>query len=118
MDYRISDLSSHLNETLDYKWSVADMAGHVGISLSRLTTLFTKEVMMSPAAFLKHIRLERSRHLLETTREQIKQIALKVGMPEESHFTRDFKTKYGQSPTTYRRQFHEKRQTEIQKTPA
>ncbi len=118
MDYRISDLCTHLNETLDHQWTVAEMAENVGISLSRFTTLFTQEVVVSPVAFLKHIRHERARHQLETTRERINQIAHKVGMPEESHFTRDFKTKYGLTPRDHRRQFHEKRQADILKRQA
>ncbi len=92
--------------------TVKEMATQAGVSLSHFTTLFKKEMEMVPTAYLKHNRLESARHLLETIHERIKQIAVRVGMSEKSHFTRDFKTKYGLSPTKYRRQFQEKRQAE------
>ncbi|MFN0141365.1 MAG: helix-turn-helix domain-containing protein [Pyrinomonadaceae bacterium] len=55
-------------------------------------------------------RLERAKDLIETTFLQIQQICLEVGIPNESHFTRDFKKKYDRTPTEYRKQFHESQQ--------
>lgn len=59
---------------------------------------------MSPAQYLKHLRLEQARDLLENSFKPIKKIGSTVGMSDPSHFTRDFKEKYGASPSDYRKQ--------------
>ena len=55
--------------------------------------------------YLKALRMQTACELLETTDLSIKQIMLGVGIRDESHFVRDFKRKYGMTPTQYRAQF-------------
>lgn len=57
-------------------------------------------------AYLNELRLEKARELLEDERcfLQIKEIGHQVGLVNDSHFTRDFKKKYGLTPTEYRKQ--------------
>lgn len=112
MDGRIYDLRNDLLAHLDHDWTVQEMAERAGLSVSHFPTVFKGVIGMSPGAYLKEARLEKARHLLETTHEQIKQIAIQVGMANESHFTRDFKIRYGLTPTAYRRQFQDNQQAE------
>jgi transcriptional regulator GlxA family with amidase domain len=114
MDGKIFDLREHLLKYLDDDWNVRRMAEMAGLSVSHFPVRFKTETNMSPAAYLKEKRLERAKHLLETTYEHVKQIAIQVGMPNESHFVRDFKAKNGLTPTEYRRNFQEKRQAAIE----
>jgi AraC-like DNA-binding protein len=58
---------------------------------------------MPPLQYLRHLRLEEARRLLENSFKQVKVIAAAVGLPDRSHFTRDFKEKYGCTPSEYRR---------------
>jgi hypothetical protein len=46
--------------------------------------------------------MERAGDLLETSFLSVKEIAHAVGLNDESHFVRDFKTIYGVTPTRYR----------------
>ncbi len=64
--------------------------------------------------FLKDLRLEKARELLEDENNflQIQEIRIKVGISHDSHFTRDFKEKFGLTPTEYRRRHSEKMQAE------
>ena len=48
------------------------------------------------------LRLERAKHLLDTSFLSVKEITHSVGLNDESHFVRDFKKAYGASPTLYR----------------
>ena len=107
MDLRIFNLRIVLLEQLDHPWTVTEMANAAGLSISYFPTVFKGAIKMSPSAFLKDIRLEKAVHLLETSYEQIKRIGIQVGMPNESHFTRDFRIKYGVTPTEYRREYNE-----------
>ena len=113
MDARFFDLIEEIGERLDHDWTIKEMAGKVGLSPSQFGSVFKKLTLLTPTAYLKETRLHRAKHLLETTYEHIGQIGIKVGMCDPSHFTRNFKAKFGVTPTEYRRQCQEKRQAEI-----
>ena len=112
MDGRIFYLREQMLENLKLKWTVEEMAKVVNISESHLHQLFKKEMQTTPIAFLLGVRLIRSCELLETTFDTIYQIRNKVGIRDESHFTRDFKNGYGVTPTQYRKQYWDKIQDE------
>ena len=60
---------------------------------------------MPPIRFLRQLRMERAKDLLESSFLSVKEIAFQVGLNDESHFVRDFKSTYGHSPALYRSQF-------------
>ncbi len=62
--------------------------------------------------YLHDLRLEKARELLETTFKNIDEIRREIGIRNESHFTRDFKKKFGLTPTNYRKQYWDKIQAE------
>jgi len=49
--------------------------------------------------------MERAKNLLESSFLSVKEIAYQVGLNDESHFVRDFKSTYGYSPALYRSHF-------------
>lgn len=104
MDKRISVLTECFQTKIKHQFSVKEMARMVNTSSSHLQQLFKIETGISPIQYLRQLRLERSRVQLETTFKQVKEIAVEVGMGDQSHFVRDFKKKYGLTPTGYRKQ--------------
>ena len=60
---------------------------------------------MPPIRYLRQLRMERAKDLLESSFLSVKEIAYQVGLTDESHFVRDFKSTYGHSPALYRSQF-------------
>lgn len=106
MDGRIFDLRNDLLRNLKHDWTIEEMAERTDLSLSHFPTVFKTHLGHSPGAYLKKIRLEAAKQLLENTHDHISQIANEVGMPGESHFARDFKIAYKVTPTEYRRQFN------------
>lgn len=64
--------------------------------------------------YLRDLRLKKARQLLEESDSfsTIKEIRLAVGILNDSHFTRDFKKKYGLAPSEYRNDFWSKIQIE------
>lgn len=84
--------------------SIEKLANSVNLSASHLLKLFKTEVGVSPVQYLRLLRLEKARELLEETFLQVSQIGFEVGMPDQSHFTRDFKDQYGLTPSAYRKQ--------------
>ena len=67
---------------------------------------------MPPIQYLKVLRIERAKYLLETSFLSVKEIAHIVGVNDESHFVRDFKKTYGAPPTPYRTAFNRQRLNE------
>lgn len=76
----------------------------MNISSSRLRHIFKEEIGLSPRQYLKAQRIERARQLLETTYFNIKEIIVRVGIRDQSHFSRYFKSVHGLSPSQYRKQ--------------
>ena len=85
--------------------SLAEFAQSVNLSVWRLCHIFKSDVGMPPIKYLRLLRMERAKGLLESSFLSVKEIAYQVGLNDESHFVRDFKTTYGYSPAIYRAQF-------------
>ena len=85
--------------------SLAEFAQSVNLSVWRLCHIFKSDVGMPPIRYLRVLRMERAKHLLESSFLSVKEIAFQVGLNDESHFVRDFKATYGLSPALYRLRF-------------
>lgn len=85
--------------------SLGEFAQSVNLSVWRLCHIFKSEVGMPPIRYLRLLRMERAKNLLESSFLSVKEIAFQVGLNDESHFVRDFKSTYGYSPALYRSHF-------------
>ncbi len=102
MDHRVQKVIGTMKSDLCCEVCPSDLAQVVNLSYSHLRHLFTVETGLSPAQYLKMLRLQHARQLLEETFLSVKEIMTKVGLKDESHFVRDFKRMYGVSPTKHR----------------
>lgn len=75
---------------------------HVGLSASRFCSLFKEHTGIPLGKYLKLLRLETARTLLETGYPTIQEVMDHVGIYDPSHFIRDFKATYGVTPAKYR----------------
>lgn len=96
-------MEGHLHRDL----TLEEMARHVNLSPSHLRHLFKEETGTSPARFLKTLRLERAKGLIEGTFLNMKQIMDRVGIKDRRHFAKDFKKAYGLAPAEYRKRCRE-----------
>lgn len=60
---------------------------------------------MSVGQYFKAQRIQKARELLETTSLSVKEIAARVGIQDQSHFTRDFKRGHRLTPSQYREEY-------------
>lgn len=97
----IHTLLAYINQHLDEKVSVQDLADLVHLHPQYLIGYFKSMLGLSPIAFLTRKRMERARHLLLQSDLSIGQIAARVGM-EPYYFSRVFKRQTGFSPRFYR----------------
>lgn len=77
---------------------VRDIASRLNLSQSRLRHLFTAELGVSPSQYLRRSRLEYARDLFGASSLSVKEVAVIVGFNDVSHFVRDYKAAYGQTP--------------------
>ena len=89
---------SHLNEPLDGD-SVAEACG---VSRKTLCTRFKVETGETFAAYVRRVRIERARRLLDTSEFDISRIAYQTGFSSQSHFQTAFKEATGYTPREWR----------------
>ena len=102
MDPRVRQIIDLLSEDLSRDFDFTALAASVNLSPSRLRHLFKDETGLTPAQYLKRLRLERAKELLEGSFLRLKDVMPLVGINDESHFVRDFKKAHGLPPTRYR----------------
>ena len=94
-----------MREDVRGELSLGEFAQSVNLSVWRLCHIFKSDVGMPPIRYLRLLRMERAKDLLESSFLSVKEIAYQVGLNDESHFVRDFKSTYGYSPALYRTRF-------------
>lgn len=102
MDYRVRNIILLMKSDLRREIRLGDMARAVNLTPEHLCRLFRTETGSSPARYLKRLRMQEARSLLETTCLRVKEIGAIVGAHDESHFVRDFEAACGLPPAKYR----------------
>lgn len=90
-------------EALEAGASVAAAARRCGLSRSYFIQAFKASTGLTPHRWARERRLQAARTLLGETSETIAEIAQRCGFADQSHLTRAFRTRWGDSPARYRR---------------
>src|SRR2546422_2083214 len=101
MDQRVETVIVFMKANLHRKITPIEIAQSVRLSPSRLREVFKDETGTSLTRYRRELRLERAKHLLETTFLSVKEVAASVGIDGVSHFVRDFEKKHGTTPSRY-----------------
>ena len=107
MDSRVRHAIDLISKDLTRPLVLEDVARAVNLSTPHLRSLFRAETGMTPARYLKSLRMQKAKELLETTFLSVKQVMFQVGITDKSHFARVFRHAYGLSPKEYRRKARE-----------
>jgi transcriptional regulator GlxA family with amidase domain len=102
MDWRIRRAIDIMQHDLAAPCRLSSLAERVNLSPSRFSHLFRHELGVSPARYLRDLRLDAALMLLHDSPSSIKQIMAAVGFNDPSHFTRDFVKRHDVTPTEYR----------------
>jgi AraC family transcriptional regulator of arabinose operon len=102
-DLRIQRAQSYLAENSKDPFSLEALARHCGLSVSRLSFLFKREVGLTPQKFWERIRIQRASQLLRKTRLSISEIAAEVGFEDPFYFTNRFRNFTKKSPSAFRK---------------
>jgi AraC family transcriptional regulator of arabinose operon len=101
-DPRVLEVLRELGRRYHEPLTVAGLAQGVHLSPSRLAHLFTENVGVSPIQALLQLRLRHAARLLEFSTLSVAQIAAEVGFESPFYFSRQFRARFGVSPSGYR----------------
>lgn len=90
-------ISEHVREKLN----VPMVAREVGVSPSYLTALFHKNLQISPGEYIRRAKLQESKLMIREGRMNFTEIAQLLQYSTVHHFSRQFKDKFGITPTEY-----------------
>jgi AraC-like DNA-binding protein len=77
---------------------IDDLAKLVSMSPSAFHQVFKEVTASSPLQYIKKIRLDKARAILEEGEMRVNEAAAKVGYESVSQFSREFKRYYGVAP--------------------
>ena len=90
---------THIREKL----SVPLVAQRVGVSPSYLTALFHQNLQISPGEYIRRIKLQESKQMIRENSMNFTEIAAALQYSTVHHFSRQFKEKFGITPSEYAR---------------
>jgi AraC family transcriptional regulator len=106
MEYRVKKVISLMKANLCRQFSLGEMAREVHLTPEHFCRIFKAEVGSPPTKYLRSLRMQKAKELLETTSLTIKEITTFIGVRDVSHFVRDFEMTYGTTPGRYRQNYH------------
>lgn len=88
--------------SLECEYNSAALARCMGISARQLQRLFKRNLCCSPRTWLREERLQLAREMLLDT-VSVKEVALTLSFPQASQFCRDFRSRFGYTPTEFKK---------------
>ena len=100
---RIKEIKKFICDNSENCYTLEDLSGKFGISLTALKQGFKAVYGKSPASFAREFRMQKAAKLLRTTDDTVLTIALRVGYDNPSKFASAFHTVMNCNPAEYRK---------------
>ncbi len=101
----LRELQSWIADNLDEDLRVETLAGRAAMSPRNFARFFSREIGMTPAAYVEELRVERARQLLEDSADPIDLISTHCGFGTPETMRRAFGRRVGIPPAQYRARF-------------
>ena len=105
MDQRVQRVIIFIKDNLHRDLSLKNLALFINLSRWRLSHLFKEDMGVSLAQYIKSLRMQGARHLLQSSSLSVKEVMTRVGLRDRSHFERDFKEVFGLTPAQYKAEY-------------
>ncbi len=92
----------YLKDNYDRKITLDDVAAHVYLSRSYVSSIFKKEMGEGIFPYLNRIRVEKSKVLLLNDRVSLADVGGLCGFSDQSYFTKIFRNQVGMTPKRFR----------------
>ena len=103
-DFYIQEAVTYMEQHYQRDLTVEELADVCKLNRSYFSKLFKESMGCPPQEFLIRMRLSKATELMRTSRDSIGDIAAVCGYPNQLHFSRAFKKRYGLSPRQWRAQ--------------
>ena len=103
--HAIQKCCDYIELSLDRKIRTADLAALVGYTEYYLTEKFKKETGQSINSYIRYVKVERAKVLLESSRLSVQEIAEKLAFNTVNYFIQCFRDTTGYTPAQYRKRF-------------
>lgn len=103
-DYKnhvVANVKSYINQNLDQKLTLNEVAAAFGISPGYLSSLFGKYSDMGFVAYVNHAKITAAKEMLRESNDKIYEIAEKLGFESAFYFSKVFKKVEGCSPREF-----------------
>lgn len=98
------EVSALMEANIEEPLSLDELARLAGLSQRHLQRMFRHTLRMTPMHYYLNLRLRRARALLLQTEMSIMSITVACGFQSSCHFSKSYRTLFGCSPSTERRQ--------------
>lgn len=99
----IQKVIRYMEQNIDKKLSLHQIAHEVGYSFTYLATIFREATNYSPISYFSHLKISKACEYLDQSKMKIKEIAFMLGYSDPYYFSKDFQKKMGISPRNYRK---------------
>lgn len=103
-DYKnhvVTNVKAYINQNLDQKLTLNEVAAAFGISPTYLSTLFGKYSDLGFVTYVNHAKITAAKEMLRESNDKIYEIAEKLGFESAYYFSKVFKKIEGCSPREY-----------------
>lgn len=94
-------LENNLSQNINMEVLVKEFA----LSMRNFIRRFKEATNHTPVQYLQNLRIEKAKHLLESSKQSFETITQQVGYEDGNSFRRLFKERVGLSPMAYRKRF-------------
>ena len=101
----LKKINQYIDNNIDSKILLSDIANHIGLSESRLSHLFKEYLGTSVLQYIINKRLTIARDMLKIG-TSLNDVCSKCGFQDYSSFIRTFKKKFNISPKAYQKQYY------------
>ena len=98
----LAKIAEVMEQNLETTMPMTEIASRAGLSVRQVERLFARYLQTTPVKHYQSLRLERARRLLSVTDMSVTEVAMATGFGSPSHFSKKFRTRYGQSAYTHR----------------
>ena len=106
---RLRDLIDYINNNYQQNLSIDFLANFLGYSKTHFMSVFKQHTGTSCTEFVIQVRLNKACDYLINSSSPILEIATTIGFNNLSNFNRQFKRYYQATPSQYRKQFNNRK---------
>lgn len=98
---RLIRLVRQMHDNIEEPLTFDELTVIAGISKRQMERLFQRYLGVSPAQYYKNIRVDYGRNLIVETEMSITEIAFACGFTSQSNFSKSYKQRFGENPSTF-----------------